>query len=224
MAEEAGQPLHVGDTYYRGSRARRGAPPALRDRLLQPCLGNQFGAHHRGGPAAIWPTWPTSPRQPRFLFVAFRIPYTPAVGVKLIATPWTDANLQRVEGITAERAAPRSTAGQGRAGVPRRGAPPGRPRRRAPAGLRCRRARAGRADALLRRVTRNPFEPPCRGSSFSSKSVAAAAFRRRLPEMSEVHGASLTPRPIHDLSAMQGGDQRTGHIALVRMALTDQLG
>ena len=37
-----------------------------------------------------------------FLFVAFRIPYSPAVGVKLIATPWTDANLQHVEGITAE--------------------------------------------------------------------------------------------------------------------------
>jgi len=37
-----------------------------------------------------------------FLFMAFRIPYSPAVGVKLIATPWTDANLQHVEGITAE--------------------------------------------------------------------------------------------------------------------------
>src|SRR3546814_2329999 len=37
-----------------------------------------------------------------FLFVAFRIPYSPAVGVKLVATPWTDANLQHVEGITAE--------------------------------------------------------------------------------------------------------------------------
>ena len=37
-----------------------------------------------------------------FLFVAFRIPYSPAVGVKLIATPWTDANLQHVEGIAAE--------------------------------------------------------------------------------------------------------------------------
>lgn len=47
---------------------------------------------------------------------------------------------------------------------------------------------------------------------------------KTVAEMSEVHGASLTPRPIHDLSAMQGGDQRTGHIALVRMALTDQLG
>ncbi|HMW53941.1 MAG TPA: ABC transporter substrate-binding protein, partial [Rhodocyclaceae bacterium] len=37
-----------------------------------------------------------------FLFVAFRIPYSPAIGVKLIATPWTDANLQLVEDITAE--------------------------------------------------------------------------------------------------------------------------
>lgn len=37
-----------------------------------------------------------------FLFVAFRIPYSPAIGVKLIATPWTDENLQHVEGISAE--------------------------------------------------------------------------------------------------------------------------
>lgn len=39
----------------------------------------------------------------RFLFVAFRIPYSPAVGIKLIATPWTDENLMYVEGITAEQ-------------------------------------------------------------------------------------------------------------------------
>ena len=38
-----------------------------------------------------------------FLFVAFRIPYSPAIGVKLIATPWTDENLMHVEGITAEQ-------------------------------------------------------------------------------------------------------------------------
>ncbi|VFR27589.1 FIG00349646: hypothetical protein [plant metagenome] len=36
-----------------------------------------------------------------FLFVAFRIPYSPAVGIKLIATPWTDENLMSIEGITA---------------------------------------------------------------------------------------------------------------------------
>ncbi|MFV3091292.1 ABC transporter substrate-binding protein [Pseudomonas sp. GW6] len=37
------------------------------------------------------------------LFVAFHIPYSPAVGVKLIATPWTSTNLLHVEGITAEQ-------------------------------------------------------------------------------------------------------------------------
>jgi len=36
-----------------------------------------------------------------FLFIAFRIPYSPAVGVKLISTPWTDENLMQAEGITA---------------------------------------------------------------------------------------------------------------------------
>jgi len=35
-----------------------------------------------------------------FLFVAFRIPYSPAIGVKLIATPWTDANLMQVDGTS----------------------------------------------------------------------------------------------------------------------------
>lgn len=36
-----------------------------------------------------------------FLFIAFRIPYSPAIGVKLISTPWTDENLLQIEGITA---------------------------------------------------------------------------------------------------------------------------
>ncbi|KXU38353.1 hypothetical protein AXE65_01965 [Ventosimonas gracilis] len=38
----------------------------------------------------------------RFLLIAFRIPYSPAIGVKLMATPWTDANLLHVDGITAD--------------------------------------------------------------------------------------------------------------------------
>jgi hypothetical protein len=37
------------------------------------------------------------------MFIAFRIPYSQAIGVKLIATPWTDANLRKVEGTTAKR-------------------------------------------------------------------------------------------------------------------------
>jgi hypothetical protein len=36
-----------------------------------------------------------------FLFMTFRIPYSPAIGIKLISTPWTDENLLHVEGITA---------------------------------------------------------------------------------------------------------------------------
>jgi hypothetical protein len=38
-----------------------------------------------------------------FLFVAFRIPHSRAIGVKLIGTPWADSNLRSVHGITAER-------------------------------------------------------------------------------------------------------------------------
>lgn len=37
------------------------------------------------------------------LFVAFRIPGCLAIGVKLIATPWTTANLLLFEGVTAEQ-------------------------------------------------------------------------------------------------------------------------
>ena len=38
-----------------------------------------------------------------FLFIAFRVPYSPAIGVKLISTPWTDKNLEYAEGISAEQ-------------------------------------------------------------------------------------------------------------------------
>ena len=38
-----------------------------------------------------------------FLFIAFRVPYSPAIGVKLISTPWTDKNLEHADGITAEQ-------------------------------------------------------------------------------------------------------------------------
>lgn len=36
-----------------------------------------------------------------FLFIAFRVPYSPAIGIKLISTPWTDENLEHAEGISA---------------------------------------------------------------------------------------------------------------------------
>ncbi len=36
-----------------------------------------------------------------FLFEVFRLPRSGALGVKLLATPWTDEHLQRIEGISA---------------------------------------------------------------------------------------------------------------------------
>ena len=38
-----------------------------------------------------------------FLFIAFRIPYSPAIGVKLICTPWTNKNLAHAQGISTEQ-------------------------------------------------------------------------------------------------------------------------
>jgi hypothetical protein len=66
-------------------------------------LGNQQRAHQPSKPASTSPTWRTSPRRRPFLFIAFRVPYSPAIGVKLISTPWTDQNLEYAEGITAEQ-------------------------------------------------------------------------------------------------------------------------
>lgn len=37
------------------------------------------------------------------LFVAFRIPHSPAIGIKLLSTPWTDESPQQAEGIIAEQ-------------------------------------------------------------------------------------------------------------------------
>ncbi|HCI1918259.1 ABC transporter substrate-binding protein [Aeromonas caviae] len=38
-----------------------------------------------------------------FLFIAFRVPYSPAIGIKLISTPWTDNNLEHAGGISAKQ-------------------------------------------------------------------------------------------------------------------------
>lgn len=37
------------------------------------------------------------------LFEAFRFPASPAIGLKLIATPWSEANLQQVEGTSVDQ-------------------------------------------------------------------------------------------------------------------------
>lgn len=96
-----GQPVHVGDTY---------SAEAAREVVRR--LSFETGFYSRCWEISSTHLTPEAGRflaeladiatPSGFLFVAFRIPYSPAIGVRLIATPWTDANLQHVEGITAE--------------------------------------------------------------------------------------------------------------------------
>lgn len=44
-----------------------------------------------------------SPAPSGLLFEVFRIPASPAIGLKLIATPWSEANLQQIEGTSMDQ-------------------------------------------------------------------------------------------------------------------------
>ncbi|MGQ0697515.1 MAG: DUF5983 family protein [Panacagrimonas sp.] len=102
MAEESGQPLHVGDAY--SEEAAREMVRRLRFETGSYSRCWEISSAHITDEASRYLANLADIDTPiRFLFVAFRIPYSPAVGVKLISTPWTDANLQFVEGITAEQ-------------------------------------------------------------------------------------------------------------------------
>ncbi|WP_068636815.1 ABC transporter substrate-binding protein [Thauera butanivorans] len=102
MAKEAGQPLHVGDACT--EEAAREVVRRLKfetgfySRAWEISSGHLTDEANRYLAELADIATPT-----RFLFIAFRIPYSPAIGVKLIATPWTDDNLQQVESITAAR-------------------------------------------------------------------------------------------------------------------------
>lgn len=65
MAEEAGQPLHVGDTY--SEEAAREVVRACASRPASTAVpGKSARRTSPRRPAAIWPTWPTSPRRAVF--------------------------------------------------------------------------------------------------------------------------------------------------------------
>jgi hypothetical protein len=102
MADDAGQPLHVGDTY--SEEAAREVVRRLRFETGFYSRCWEISSAHLSAEAGRFLAELADIATPSgFLFVAFRIPYSPAIGVKLIATPWTDESLQQVEGITAER-------------------------------------------------------------------------------------------------------------------------
>lgn len=102
MAEEDGKPLHVADTY--SDEAAREVVRRLRFDTGHYSRCWEISSGHITEPAWHFLAELADIATPTtFLFIAFRIPYSQAIGVKLIATPWTDANLRMVEGTTAKR-------------------------------------------------------------------------------------------------------------------------
>lgn len=97
-----GKPLHVGDTY--SEDAAREVVRRLRFETGFFSRAWEISTAHITEDAGRYLADLADIATPTgFLFVAFRLPYSPAIGVKLIATPWTDDNLQKVDGTTADR-------------------------------------------------------------------------------------------------------------------------
>lgn len=100
--DDFGQPVHVGDAYSAEAAREVVRRLSFETGFYSQCW--EISSAHLTAEAGRFLAELADIATPSgFLFVAFRIPYSPAVGVKLIATPWTDENLQQVEGITAER-------------------------------------------------------------------------------------------------------------------------
>ncbi len=98
--DDFGQPVHVGDTYSEEAAREVVRRLSFETGFYSRCW--EISSAHLTAEAGCFLAELADIATPSgFLFVAFRIPYSPAIGVKLIATPWTDANLQLVEGITA---------------------------------------------------------------------------------------------------------------------------
>lgn len=99
--DDFGQPVHVGDTYSEEAAREVVRRLSFETGLYSRCW--EISSAHLTAEAGHFLAELADIATPSgFLFVAFRIPYSPAIGVKLIATPWTDANLQYIESITAE--------------------------------------------------------------------------------------------------------------------------
>jgi hypothetical protein len=100
--DDFGQPVHVGDTYSAEAAREVVRRLSFETGFYSRCW--EISSTHLTVEAGHFLAELADIATPSgFLFVAFRIPYSPAIGVKLIATPWTDANLQHVEGISAKQ-------------------------------------------------------------------------------------------------------------------------
>jgi len=97
-----GQPMHVGDTYSEEAAREVIRRLSFETGYYSRCWEvssahiSQETGHYLAELADL-----ATPEA--FLFIAFRVPYSPAIGVKLIFTPWTDENLGHAAGISAEQ-------------------------------------------------------------------------------------------------------------------------
>ena len=99
--DDFGQPVHVGDTYSEEAAREVVRRLSFETGFYSRCW--EISSAHLTAEAGHFLAELADIATPSgFLFVAFRIPYSPAIGVKLIATPWTDAHLQHVEGTSTE--------------------------------------------------------------------------------------------------------------------------
>jgi len=97
-----GQPLHVGDTYSEESAREVVQRLSFETGYYSRCweISTAHNSQETGQYLANLADLATPEA---FLFIAFRVPYSPAIGIKLISTPWTDKNLEHAEGISAEQ-------------------------------------------------------------------------------------------------------------------------
>jgi len=97
-----GQPMHVGDTYSQEAAREVVRRLSFETGVYSRCW-EISSAHISEETGQYLASLADLATPEAFLFIAFRVPYSPAIGVKLISTPWTDQHLQDVEGITAEQ-------------------------------------------------------------------------------------------------------------------------
>lgn len=97
-----GQPVHVGDLYSEEAAREVVRQLTFETGVYGRCW--EISAKHITEDAFHYLAHLADIDTPtHFLFVAFRLPYSPAIGVKLLSTPWTDAHLLEIEGIPATR-------------------------------------------------------------------------------------------------------------------------
>lgn len=101
MADDFGTPVHVGDTYSEEAAREVVRRLTFETGHYSRCWEISSG-HVCAMTRAYLESLADAPTVTGLFFEAFRVPDSDAVGVKLIATPWTDANLKIVDDRTAD--------------------------------------------------------------------------------------------------------------------------